>query len=164
MKDNKPFYKLSCKLKKVADDPVLQSAISGIQPEMVIFDKLRCAMRIADPLGKKGLNDDGMDEDIRTIEAKVNEFRCLLIEYKKLSDDQTYESFLVQLDKYWDKLFTDPIEVETPTSKITIQPQRTNNILEHFFRDLQGFVKFLIYLLGIIYNLMNCVFCTLMLS
>ena len=80
--DNKPFHKLSCKLKKIADDPVLKSAMSRIRPKIAIFDKLRCAMKIADPSGKKGLNDDGMGEDIRTIEAKVTEFRRLLIEYK----------------------------------------------------------------------------------
>jgi hypothetical protein len=40
-------------------------------------------------------------------------------------------------DKYWDKLFADPITVDTPNGQITIQPQRTNNILERFFRDLK---------------------------
>ena len=42
-----------------------------------------------------------------------------------------------QIDKYWDKLFADPIVVNTPTGQLTIQPQRTNNILERFFRDLK---------------------------
>jgi len=39
--------------------------------------------------------------------------------------------------KYWDKLFADPKTVDTPNGQITIQPQRTNNILERFFRDLK---------------------------
>ncbi len=42
-----------------------------------------------------------------------------------------------QLDKYWKKLFADPIEVNTPAGIISIQPQRTNNILERFFRDFK---------------------------
>lgn len=42
-----------------------------------------------------------------------------------------------QIDKYWDKLFADPIAVNTPTGRIVIQPQRTNNLLERFFRDLK---------------------------
>jgi hypothetical protein len=42
-----------------------------------------------------------------------------------------------QIDKYWDKLFADPITVVTPTGQLDIQPQRTNNILERFFRDLK---------------------------
>ena len=42
-----------------------------------------------------------------------------------------------QIDKYWEKLFADPITVQTPSGPIRIQPQRTNNILEQFFRGLK---------------------------
>ncbi len=136
-KDNKPFYKLSCKLKKVVDDSVLKAAISRIQPKIEVFDKLRSAMRIAEVSEKKGLNDHGMDEDMRTIKEKVTEFRHWMVEETKLADDKDYTGFIAQLGKYWDKLFADPIEVETPSGKITIQPQRTNNLLEHFFRNFK---------------------------
>lgn len=136
-KDNKPFHKLSCKLKKVVDDSVFFTAISRIQPKIEVFDKLRSAMRIAQVAGKKGLNDHGMDEDMRTIKEKVTEFRHWMVEETKLAEDKDYTGFMAQLDKYWDKLFADPIEVETPSGKISIQPQRTNNIMEHFFRDLK---------------------------
>ena len=136
-KDNKPFHKLSCKLKKVVDDSVFKAAISRIQPKIEVFDKLRSAMRIAKPSGKQGLNDHGMDEDMRTIKEKVTEFRHWMVEETKLAEDKEYTGFMAQLDKYWDKLFADPIEVETPSGKISIQPQRTNNTMEHFFRDLK---------------------------
>mgnify|MGYP006865135999 CR=1 FL=1 len=33
------------------------------------------------------------------------------------------------------RLFADPIPVVTPNVAFTVQPQRTNNILERFFRD-----------------------------
>ena len=78
-----------------------------------------------------------MQEDIRTIETKVTEFRRLLIECKKVSDDQGYKSFFVQVAKYWDKLFTDPIEIEIVTQNITIKIQKNNNMLEQFFWDLK---------------------------
>lgn len=39
-----------------------------------------------------------------------------------------------QMDKYWEKLFADPLVVNTPEGQIIIVPQRTNNILERFFR------------------------------
>ena len=42
-----------------------------------------------------------------------------------------------QIDKYWDKLFADPIQIVTKTGTVTILPQRTNNILEQFFRYLK---------------------------
>ncbi len=42
-----------------------------------------------------------------------------------------------QIDKYWQKLFADPITVDTPDGKVSIQPQRTNNMMERFFRDFK---------------------------
>ena len=45
---------------------------------------------------------------------------------------------VVQIDKYWKKLFADPIPVVGPDGVVrNIQPQRTNNILERFFRDVK---------------------------
>ena len=44
---------------------------------------------------------------------------------------------IAQIDKYGAKLFADPITVQTPLGPLLIQPQRTNNILERFFRDLR---------------------------
>jgi hypothetical protein len=41
------------------------------------------------------------------------------------------------MDKYWEKLFADPILVQTPTDSIFGNPQRTNNIMERFFRDFR---------------------------
>jgi len=42
-----------------------------------------------------------------------------------------------QIDAYWEKLFADPIAADTANGRVFIQPQRTNNILERFFRDLK---------------------------
>ncbi|MCF8050846.1 MAG: transposase, partial [Desulfobacterales bacterium] len=42
-----------------------------------------------------------------------------------------------QIDKYADKLFADPIQVQSPAGPTTVYPQRTNNILEQFFRRLR---------------------------
>ncbi|HHL33772.1 MAG TPA: hypothetical protein ENJ30_05350 [Desulfobulbaceae bacterium] len=45
----------------------------------------------------------------------------------------TYASMIVQLDKYWGKLFADPLQIANTDGTMYIQPQRTNNILERFF-------------------------------
>jgi len=42
-----------------------------------------------------------------------------------------------QIEKYWDKLFAEPIIVDTPHGIVTIQHQSTNNVLERFFRDVK---------------------------
>jgi len=44
-------------------------------------------------------------------------------------------SFRWEYDRY--RFFADPITVQTPSGPIQIQPQRTNNILEQFFRALK---------------------------
>ena len=98
-----------------------------------MFDKLREAMRIALPEGKDGINDDGDSADMKTIKEKVTAFRKWLPRNKHR--EKTYAGMISQIDNYWEKLFADPISIETPQAIVTVQPQRTNNILERFFRD-----------------------------
>ena len=102
-----------------------------------VFDKLREALRIALPEGKDGLNDDGLDDDISTIESAVKAFRHQVMSDDKLTANNDYLKMVAQIDKYWEKLFADPISVQTPWGPVEITPQRTNNILERFFRDLK---------------------------
>ena len=45
---------------------------------------------------------------------------------------------VTQINKYWGKLFADPIPVVGPDGVVRdIEPPRTNNILERFFRDIK---------------------------
>jgi hypothetical protein len=119
-------------LTKVVEDQQLKKAASQMQKKVQTFKNLREALCIAAPDSKKGLNDDGQDADIKSIEEKVKRFRNEMI---PASDDYTKMS--EQIDKYWEKLFADPIMVTGSAGELTIQPQRTNNILERFFRDLK---------------------------
>jgi hypothetical protein len=136
-RDNRPLYKLSSELEAVFDDQVLRRTLTEIEPKLQTFDELREAMRIAPKSGSQGLNADGMDTDMRTIEANVRAFRQRLVDDPKRAADKDYQKMLQQIDKYWEKLFADPIQVDTPEGKVAIQPQRTNNIMERFFRDLK---------------------------
>jgi hypothetical protein len=103
-----------------------------------IFDGLRDAMRIAVSEGKKGLNDDGEGVDIKTIQEAVTIFRNSDKIKAAAKKNVDYKKMVKQIDKYWKKLFADPITVTTSNGeKILVQPQRTNNILERFFRDVK---------------------------
>lgn len=135
--DNAPFHQLYNSLDKVVKDATLKRALKKIQQKITIFDKLRHAMRIAPPDQNKGLNDDGMDAQMSTIEQNVTRFRNWVCNDELLSRDRNYQKMIAQIDKYWEKLFADPIPVVTPAGKVLIQPQRTNNILERLFRDLR---------------------------
>ncbi len=136
-RDNRPLYKLSNELEAVFSDKVLPRALTQMEPKMRTFDELREAMRMAPKSGSQGLNGDGMDTDIETIEGNVRHFRQQLAHDPKRAASQDYQKMIRQIDKYWKKLFADSIQVDTPEGKVTIQPQRTNNIMERFFRDLK---------------------------
>ena len=94
-------------------------------------------MRIAPRSAHRGLNDEGAKDNIHTIEHRVKKFRRWLITRKDYPQNQDTRKMVEQIDKYWKKLFADPITVQTPSGTIQIQPQRTNNILEQFFRNLK---------------------------
>ena len=94
-------------------------------------------MRIAPINGKQGLNFDRSDDDIQSIEARVQEFRESLITQIDFSKNKEYKKAVKQIDKYWYQLFCDPITVQTHLGSVKIQPQRTNNLLERFFRDFK---------------------------
>ena len=123
-------------ISRTLTDQALASTVLRMQDKVRIFDQLREAMRIAQPDRGHGLNDEG-DPDITTIKERVTQFRHSE-EIKELAATNiAYRKMLKQVDKYWDKLFADPIQVLTTTGTVTLQPQRTNNILEQFFRDLK---------------------------
>ena len=137
LKDNQPFLKVCRLLQGALDDRALHAAAEQLRKKAFVFDKLRKAMRIADPMQSRGINDDGEDVDIKTIEKGVKEFRHWLVNSHQYSNNRDYRKTVTQIDKYWEKLFADPIAVDTQQGKMTIQPQRTNNLLERFFRDIK---------------------------
>ncbi len=95
-------------------------------------------MRIASPDGQKGLNDDGEDADIQTIREAVTAFRNSDGIVNAAGNNLHYRKMVKQIDKYWEKLFADPIAVTAQDGKrLWVQPQSTNNILERFFRDIK---------------------------
>ena len=136
-RDNKPFFKLSNTLKPIVVDTVLHWTIPKIEAKIKVFDQLREAMRIAPKSGSQGLNCDGDNIKMKTIKKRVTAFRANLTGQPGYSRNKDYQKFIAQLNKYWKKLFADPIVVNTPRGPVTIQPQRTNNLLERLFRDFR---------------------------
>jgi len=137
-KKDRYILKLNNAIVRITQDRNLRKTVSLMVEKAQIFDQLRNAMRIALPEGKKGLNDDGEDIDIKTIKDAVTLFRNSDKIEKVAKDNVDYKKMVDQIDKYWEKLFADPIMVNTTSGeKLWVQPQRTNNILERFFRDLK---------------------------
>ena len=135
-RDNRPLHKLSCELEAIFNDKILRRTLTQIEPKLQVFDQLRDAMRIAPKSGSEGLNCDGADDDIQIIEGNVRQFRQQLMDDPMYANED-YQKMIDQIDKYGKKLFADPIAIDTPDGKVFIQPQRTNNIMERFFRDFK---------------------------
>ena len=136
-RDNDPYFKIHIALKPLIKDKTLWKAVDAIEAKIIVFEKLRKAMRIALPAGLHGLNDEGRKGNIRTIESRVRKFRDGVVRRKDYAQNSDAQNMIKQIDRYWDKLFADPIMVQVPSGLLLIQPQRTNNILEQFFRSLK---------------------------
>lgn len=136
-KNNKPYFKIDKDLQEIIKDKVLWDAVEEIEKRIIVFERLRKAMRIAGPFGRRGLNDQGSKTNIKTIESRVKKFREWLTNRKGYQQNQDAKKMISQIDKYEKKLFADPIKVQTKSGPVYIQPQRTNNILEQFFRNFK---------------------------
>lgn len=136
-KENKVYSKISHDLLGIMNDSDLKEASLIMKEKVAVFNRLRKAMRITLPENKRGLNDNGdYSCSMKTIEKEVGRFEVWLSKMKGYSEHKEYHKLLKEIDSYREKLFADPIVVTTAAGKMIVQPQRTNNILEQFFRKL----------------------------
>jgi len=136
-KENKVYSSISHDLLGVLNDPVLHEAAVRMREKVEVFNRLRKAMRITLPESKRGLNDTGeVSVNMKTIEREVGKFTARLVKAKGYSQHHGYRKLVEQIETYGEKLFADPIAVNTAAGTMLVQPQRTNNILERFFRTL----------------------------
>ena len=134
---NKLVEKLLADMNQLVTDNELKTCNKDITEKAEVFDRLRQALHIALPDKKNGLNDNGEDINIKTIENKVLMF-CEQITKQQKYQTTEYQKLIEQIEKYKKKLFADPIKVKkSKGEKILIQPQRTNNLLEQFFRKIK---------------------------
>jgi len=127
---------LQGELDDVLEDPILIKHATEMEKKAEHFDQLRKILRIAEPEGSDGLNDDALNCDMTVMKAEVKKFINSQGIQRKCITDLDYSKMVKQIKKYWDKLFTKPITVTTKAGQtMTIQPQRTNNLMERFFRE-----------------------------
>ncbi len=138
---NKPLFKCVTRiigdLSPLVNDMQCMTAFKGLTKKQTVFDNLRQALSIAQPNTTKGLNDTGEDIAMSTIEKRVKQFISNLVKTKGYHKSTAYQKLVGQINKYREKLFCDPVKISTPEGDSFIQPQRTNNILEQFFRGMR---------------------------
>lgn len=136
-RDNRPFFRTRLDMKEVINSTALRHTLTDLESRIEVFDKLRDAMQITTECQHQGLNDDGEDVNSGTIRKRVEAFCDWLMNDARYSSKNDYGKLIAQINKYWENLFADPITNDTPRGKVTFLPQRTNNILERFFRDIK---------------------------
>jgi hypothetical protein len=140
-RDNVPLFKLAGILRPVAADSGLRKRLEAIEVKIQVFDQLRRAMRIAEVGGSAGLNAGSEPAAMGPVQKAVQRFRHRLTSRADYPATLHWQALIAQLDKYGQKLFADPITVLTSAGPLRIQPQRTNNIMERFFRDFRRGVR-----------------------
>jgi uncharacterized protein YbaR (Trm112 family) len=136
-KENKVYSTISHDLHAVLNDGILREAAARMQEKVVVFNRLRTAMRITLPESKRGLKDSGeVSVNMKTIKKEVGTFTARLVKAKGYSQQHGYRKLVEQIETYGEKLFAHPIAVNTAAGTMLVQPQRTNNVLEQFFRRL----------------------------
>jgi hypothetical protein len=128
--------RLEALLRPMCDDRALRAAAASLEAHARLFDRLRDAMRLAEPGGRSGLNDDGGDAPVPEVMASVDRLCREIREDDALMREGLVVAMLAQIGARHDLLFAGPVELQTPAGKRRVQPQRTNNILERFFRWL----------------------------
>lgn len=134
---NRPLCKLFEILAPLGGDHVLKKNIGTIREKIEVFDQLRDAMRMAPAGAKAGLNSGDEPETMGPIQRAVTAFRAKIAARGDCRPGSPWQKMIDQLDKYWEKLFADPIKVMIAGNPARIQPQRTNNLMERFFRDFR---------------------------
>lgn len=125
-------------LRAIADDTKLARLAESITCNADVFDRMRRTLRIAEPNTPGGLSHpDPVDVDITRVESEFTAFKEQLHIGNATAPRVEITKLIEQIDRHWEGLFRAPLHVTTADkTERTIHPQRTNNIMEHFFRDI----------------------------
>jgi hypothetical protein len=134
---NLPFHHLGLDLQDLVRDRPLGHTLNQLTKLSQLFDQLRDQLRIAPPTASQGLNHDGEPVEMKALQRAVETFTEQVRARSDYSTTPALQKMIAQIEHYGPKLFADPLVVATPQGARTIQPQRTNNLMERFFRDLK---------------------------
>ena len=132
-----PFHHLAGELHDLVHDYPLKHTLNRLETYSQVFDQLRRALRMAPTDADRGLNHEGETVEMKTLQQQVQAFAQEVRARSDYPITPPLQAMLEQIDHYAPKLFAGPLTVSTPQGSRTIQPQRTNNVMERFFRDLK---------------------------
>jgi hypothetical protein len=136
-RENLPFHHLDLDLHDLVADRALANTLDRMETYIQPFEQLRQTLHIAPANAPEGLNHSGEAVDMKALEQQVQQFVAQVRARPDYASTPVFQKMVEQIEHYGQKLFAAPLVVSTPQGPRTIQPQRTNNIMERFFRDLK---------------------------
>jgi len=142
-KNDKIIWKLYHMIKSVVKDSSLQKIVDQYEVKLSVFSDLREAFGTTPKPVNNGLTqmkETTSHREHQEIKRAVQKFlKNIEKKIQKTKDEKLCDSFnkvISKINKYGERLFTDPLVVEVNGEKRTFFIHRTNNILEHRFRRL----------------------------
>jgi hypothetical protein len=134
---NLPFHHLGLDLQDLVNDRPLNHTCKRLEIHAEVFDQMRQALRLTTRDSNQGLNHQGESVEMNVLQQNVQNFTDQVRLRPDYSTTPAFQKMIQQIEHYGPKLFAAPLRVSTPEGPTTLQPQRTNNILERFFRDFK---------------------------
>lgn len=121
-------------LRTLLEDEHFAKQMNSMEKKVKDFEHIRFIMQIAPTFKGKGLNEDGEECDMTLMQQELQKF--MNSGEIKNNSDSGYKKMVKQMGKYWNMLFANPVPIIMPTGdKVFVYPQRTNNLMERFFRE-----------------------------
>jgi hypothetical protein len=136
-RDRLPFHHLRLDLQALVQDRSLKTTLAHLETKIPVFDQLRQLMRIAPVTARQGLNHAGEAIDLPTLRKQLQAFTRQVRARSDYAVTPAFAKMLAQIKKYAPQLLAAPLVVTTPHGPRTLQPQRTNNIMERLFRGFK---------------------------
>ena len=141
-------WKLIHLIDQIVSDPKIKNAVASFRTKLVVFSDLRRALGIASETAHNGLtqmNTISSIQECDTIKIAVTHFMDELDQKIQNTMDRKiragFKNVKTRIERNWLKLFADPLTVQMNGESKTIFVQRTNNIMEKHFRQLNHYYR-----------------------
>ena len=137
------LWKLYHLIDHLVNDAALKSTVATYKTKLEVFSDLRRALAIAPEPANNGLTQMSTissTQELKKIRSAVIKFMARLKQkiaatpYPKIRG--SFNNVKERVEKYWHQLFADPLVVTIDGKEKYLFVQRTNNIMEKHFRQL----------------------------
>lgn len=136
------IWKLYHLIEKIVGDSSLKSIVLDYKVKLAVFSDLRRALGVAPEPAQNGLTQMSTissTQELQKIRTAVKDFMNELDQKINSPNDSkmcpSFRNVKERLEKYWQKLFADPLIVKVNGEEKILFVHRTNNIMENLFRQ-----------------------------